>query len=175
MIETAIEIAGKRSDHYIISEIIRAGQELLSHPIEPLPQVRETLEYLSASYQTILITRGDLFDQERKLANSGLAEAFDAIEIVSDKDVNTYSRIFSRYEGGPACAAMVGNSLRSDILPAIEAGSWGLYIPHHIVWSVEHAEPPNGATRFRQLRQFADLPAALAEIEQMDGSEPDRV
>jgi len=78
----------------------------------------------------VLITKGDLFDQERKLAQSGLGEFFSAFEIVSDKSAAVYERLFTRYGGGPARAMMVGNSLRSDVIPAISAGSWGIYVPH---------------------------------------------
>ena len=99
----------------------------------------------------MLITKGDLFDQERKLAQSGLGELFDAVEIVSDKTAATYERVFARHADGAARAMMVGNSLKSDVVPAIEAGSWGVYVPHDLTWELEHAEAPTDAPRFREI------------------------
>ncbi|MBN9060020.1 MAG: HAD hydrolase-like protein, partial [Rhizobiales bacterium] len=122
MVETAIELTGGRIPSAAISEILAAGRDMLVHPVETLPHVRETLEQLAGAYRLILITKGDLFDQERKLAASGLGDLFDAVEIVSDKNTSTYQRIFTRHADGPAHSMMVGNSLKSDIVPAIEAG-----------------------------------------------------
>lgn len=129
MIETAIAITDGQVPAPIIKEILGAGREMLAHPILPLPHVRETLESLSKQFKLVLITKGDLFDQERKLAQSGLGEFFHGIEIVSDKTAQTYAQIFHRHGDGPDRAAMVGNSLKSDIVPAIAAGSWGVFIP----------------------------------------------
>lgn len=122
MVETAIEVTGAKVPASAIQQILAAGREMLAHPIEILPHVRETLEDLAGSYRTVLITKGDLFDQERKLAGSGLAELFQAVEIVSDKNPATYVRIFERHGDGARRAMMVGNSLKSDIVPALEAG-----------------------------------------------------
>ncbi|TGS53358.1 HAD family hydrolase, partial [Mesorhizobium sp. M1D.F.Ca.ET.183.01.1.1] len=108
-------------------------------PIEPLPHARETVERLAGSYRLVLITKGDLFDQERKLAQSGLGDLFDAVEIVSDKSAATYARIFSRHGDGPKKSMMVGNSLKSDVVPVIEAGGWGIHVPHELTWAIEHA------------------------------------
>ena len=141
MVETAIEASGGRVAARLIAEILANGRELLRHPIEILPHVRETLEALSRSHRLILITRGDLFDQERKLAESGLASFFSAVEIVSDKNAATYARIFQSRADGPGRAMMVGNSLASDVIPAIEAGCWGVHVPQGLAWSVEHADP----------------------------------
>src|SRR5690606_22913963 len=112
------------------------------HPVELLPHARQVLETLSSEHRLVLITRGDLFDQERKIAESGLGAFFEAVEIVSDKDRTTYERIFSRHGGSPATAMMIGNSLRSDVLPAIAAGSWGVHVPHAQGWALDHAEVP---------------------------------
>ena len=99
---------------------------MLAHPVETLPHARETLEKLAGDYRIVLITKGDLFDQERKLAQSGLGELFDAVEIVSEKNAATYEKVFRRHGDGAERSMMVGNSLRSDVLPAIEAGA-GVY------------------------------------------------
>ncbi len=96
----------------------------------------------------MLITKGDLFDQERKIAQSGLGELFEAVEIVSDKNRSTYERVFSRHGDGPHKSMMIGNSLKSDVLPAIAAGSWGVYVPHDLTWAYEHAETPEGESAF---------------------------
>lgn len=149
----------------VIREILEAGREMLSHPVETLPHVRETLERVAGDFRIILITKGDLFDQERKLAQSGLGDLFDAVEIVRDKNVSTYERTFARYGDGPERSMMVGNSLKSDIVPAIQAGSWGVYVPHGLTWALEHAEPPVEEPRFKQLAHLGEL---IGLIEQID-------
>ncbi len=164
MIETAIEITEGRVPAEVIGKILEAGREMLSHPVETLPHARETLEALAGDYRIVLITKGDLFDQERKLAQSGLGEFFDAVEIVSGKDVTIYERIFTQHGDGPAHAMMVGNSLKSDVVPAIEAGSWGVYVPHDLTWQLEHAEPPVEEPRFREIKDLGELTALVAEI-----------
>ena len=146
MIETAVEVTGGRVPGEVVARILAIGRELLAHPIEMLPHAREALEALAGPHRLVLITKGDLFDQERKVAQSGVGELFDAVEIVSDKDVATYARIFSRYGDGPERSMMVGNSLKSDVVPAIEAGSWGVYVPHELTWVLEHVDAPNGSS-----------------------------
>ncbi len=163
MIETSIELTAGRMPAAIIGEILAAGREMLSHPVETLPLVRETLERLAGSFRLVLITKGDLFDQERKLAQSGLGELFDAVEIVSDKNIATYERIFGLH-GRPEHSMMVGNSLKSDIVPAIQAGSWGAYIPHDLTWVAERVEEPVGEPRFRRLSHIGELVDLVAEI-----------
>ncbi len=164
MIETAIDVTHGQVPASVIQEILSAGREMLSHPILPLPHVRETLEELGKSFRLVLITKGDLFDQERKLAQSGLGELFDGIEIVSDKTPQTYKRIFDRHGEGPERAAMVGNSLKSDIVPAIAAGCWGVFIPHELTWTLEHVEAPTQHPRFKQLNGFNELHEFIAKI-----------
>ncbi len=127
MIETAIEVTGGKVDASMIAAILERGRDLLAHPIEPLDGVRDTLAALSGRYRLLVITKGDLFDQERKLAQSGLGEFFDAVEIVSEKDVAVYARIFARH-GEAGRSLMVGNSLKSDILPALAAGAFAVHI-----------------------------------------------
>ncbi|BCH22190.1 HAD family hydrolase [Mesorhizobium sp. L-8-3] len=165
MIETAIGITDGKVPAAVIEQILAAGRDMLEHPVETLPNVRETLERLAGSYRLVLITKGDLFDQERKLAQSGLGELFEAVEIVSDKQAETYRRIFVRHGDGPERAMMVGNSLKSDVVPAIEAGGWGVYVPHDLTWAFEHAEAPVDAARFRQIVHLAELPDLLAGID----------
>lgn len=164
MIETAIEVTEGRVPAAVIEKILAAGRDLLGHPIETLPHVHETLDRLAGAYRLVLITKGDLFDQERKLAQSGLGELFEAVEIVSDKHAATYRRIFSRHGEGPERAMMVGNSLKSDVVPAIEAGGWGVYVPHDLTWVLEHVEAPVDAPRFRQVVHLGELPSLVAAI-----------
>ena len=133
MIETAIEVTEDRVPARVIRELIEAGQEMLSHPIELLPHARETVETIAGTHRIVLITKGDLIDQERKLAQSGLGELFDAVEIVSEKTPDTYSEVFRRMGQSPAGAMMVGNSMRSDVVAPIQAGCWGVHVPHGLV------------------------------------------
>lgn len=142
MMETALEVSAGKLDPAVISGVLAMGREMLNHPVELLPEVRESLEALSERYPLILITKGDLFDQERKLAASGLAGLFRAVEIVSDKSASTYARVFVSRGDGPDRGLMVGNSLRSDILPALEAGAFAVHIPHDLTWSYEHVDEP---------------------------------
>ncbi|MDX6751417.1 HAD family hydrolase [Geminicoccaceae bacterium 1502E] len=164
MIETAIEISDGEVPASVIAEILAAGREMLEHPVDPLPHARETLERLAGSYRLVLITKGDLFDQERKLAQSGLGELFDAVEIVSDKTAATYRLLFDRHGNGPQHSMMVGNSLKSDVVPAIEAGGWGVHVPHELTWALEHAEVPVDAPRFRRLEHLGQLVELLREM-----------
>ncbi|MCA0022717.1 HAD family hydrolase [Mesorhizobium sp. B264B1A] len=164
MIETAIEVTQARVPASVISEILGAGREMLSHPIEVLPHARETVERLAGAYRLVLITKGDLFDQERKLAGSGLGDLFDAIEIVSDKNAATYARVFSRHGDGPARSMMVGNSLKSDVVAAIEAGGWGVHVPHELTWVLEHVEAPIAEPRFRQISDLGQLPELIESL-----------
>jgi putative hydrolase of the HAD superfamily len=157
MIETAIEITEGKVPASVIAQILDTGRDLLSHPVETMPHVRETLGALADTYLLVMITKGDLFDQERKLAQSGLGDFFHAVEIVSDKTAVTYRRIFSKIGGGPERAMMVGNSLKSDIVPAIAAGSYGVFVPHELTWVLEHVEEPSEAPRFRKIEHLGEL------------------
>ena len=164
MIETAIEVTDQTVPASVIAEIIAAGQEMLEHPIHLLPHVEETVEALAGSFRLVMITKGDLLDQERKLAQSGLGEMFDAIEIVSDKVPQTYIRAFMRHGDGPERAVMVGNSMKSDVVPAIEAGGWGVHVPAKYEWDIERAEAPVGHPRFRVLPDLGGLIALLDQL-----------
>ena len=160
VIETAMELTGGEPPGRLIADILAAGREMLSHPVETLPGVDEALAALTeAGYRLVLITKGDLLHQEQKLAASGLGELFAAVEIVSEKDAGTYARVFERYGTGAAQAVMCGNSVRSDILPAIEAGAYGAWVPYHITWAHEVAEAPKDHPRLAQLGSISELPA----------------
>ena len=164
MIETAIEVTEDRVPARVIRELIEAGQDMLAHPIELLPHARDAVEAVAATHRTLLITKGDLLDQERKLAQSGLGELFDGVEIVSEKTAASYAAIFARHGDGPRHAMMIGNSMRSDVVPVIEAGGWGVHVPHGLVWEIEHAEPPRAAPRYRTLEDLGGLAELLRAI-----------
>jgi putative hydrolase of the HAD superfamily len=162
MIETAMELCDGGAPPEVVREILAAGREMLAHPVETLPGVDETLAILGERYRLVLVTKGDLLDQERKLAASGLGELFAAVEIVSEKDSGTYRRVFDRHGTGPAESVMVGNSMKSDVLPAIEAGAFAVHIPYVVTWAHELAAAPEGHPRYGALEGISDLPAWIA-------------
>lgn len=165
MVETALEVADTSLPATVIGELLAIGREMLAHPVEPLPGVAATLEGLrETGHRLVLITKGDLFDQEQKIARSGLADLFDAVEIVSEKTAATYGRIFGRLGAGEGEAAMIGNSAASDILPALQAGYWGIHIPYAVTWTHEQAEVPDDAPRFRRLTRVDEVPGLIGEL-----------
>lgn len=163
MIETAIIVTKGRVPAETIEKILASGREMLAHPVEILPHARQAVEALAGRYRLVLITKGDLFDQERKLAASGLGDLFDAVEIVSDKNRSTYERIFSRHADGAGRAMMVGNSLKSDVIPSIEAGGWGVFVPHELTWVLEHMDEPQHE-RFRKIAHLGLLADVLGDL-----------
>ncbi|MGE4324894.1 MAG: HAD family hydrolase [Pseudodonghicola sp.] len=165
MIETALEVTEDRVPANVIRELIGAGQEMLAYPIELLPHAREAVETLAATHRVVLITKGDLMDQERKLAQSGLGELFHGVEIVSEKTPEVYAGIFARHGDGAERAMMVGNSMRSDVVPTIAAGGWGVYVPHGLVWEIEHAEAPAASPRYHSIADLGELANLVAQIE----------
>lgn len=165
MIETALDVTEDRVPARVVREIVAAGQEMLSHPIELLPHARATVERLAARHPILLITKGDLIDQERKLAQSGLGELFAGVEIVSDKTAPVYGAIFARRGIAPDRVLMAGNSLKSDVLPVLEVGGWGVHVPHDLTWALEHVEPPADHARFRRLPDLGALPDLVERIE----------
>ncbi|MEL6648158.1 MAG: HAD family hydrolase [Pseudomonadota bacterium] len=164
MIETAIDVSEERVPARVISQLISAGQEMLRHPIEIMPYAREAVEDVSDSHRVLLITKGDLLDQERKLAQSGLGDLFDGVEIVSAKNASVYRGIFDRQGDGAERAMMVGNSMASDVRPVIDAGGWGVFVPHNLTWAVEHAEPPEGHGRYFEINDLSALGSIVREI-----------
>jgi putative hydrolase of the HAD superfamily len=162
-IETAIQLtAGKiRADE--IQHLIELGRAMLAHPVELLDGVQETLALLAARHRLVLITKGDLRDQERKLGKSQLASCFRHVEIVSEKDEVTYAQILRRLGIGPRRFVMVGNSLKSDILPVLALGGAGVHVPYHLTWAAERVdEVPRSEGRCFRLRTLRELPAVVA-------------
>ena len=163
MIETALEVTERQVPGAVIAELIEAGQEMLQHPIELLPHAADAVQVAREHAKVLLVTKGDLLDQERKLAQSGLGEMFDSVEIVSDKTAETYKRVFADF-AGPHRGMMIGNSMKSDVRPMIEAGGWGVFVPHDLAWYFEYAPAPEDADRYRAIDNLGGLPELLAEL-----------
>ncbi|MEO9517045.1 MAG: HAD family hydrolase [Paracoccaceae bacterium] len=163
MIETALEVTDNDVPGSVISELIATGQDMLQHPVELLPYAKDAVSVARAHGPVLLITKGDLLDQERKLAQSGLGDLFDAVENVSDKQPQIYSRIFSKFSG-TECGMMIGNSMKSDVRPMIDAGGWGVFVPHDLQSDLEHAEPPDDHPKYRQISDLGDLADLLDDI-----------
>ena len=160
-IETAIELSGGKVSPQELRELLALGREMLDHPVELLDGAREALEALAGKQPLLLITKGDLRDQERKLAKSGIADRFQWIEIVSEKNRGTYERILARHGILPADFMMVGNSIKSDILPVLALGGAGVHVPYRITWALEHAETPPASARFFEAASLRELPGIV--------------
>ncbi|MBU3030679.1 HAD family hydrolase [Paracoccus marinaquae] len=163
MVETAIELTDGRIDGRAIGRILELGQDMLAHPVLLLDGVEQALDAL-ASRRLILITKGDLIDQERKIAASDLAERFEAVEILADKTPEAYARVLGRHGIGADAFVMAGNSMKSDILPVLELGGHGVFLPREVTWVAERAEAPDHP-RLHHLEAIADLPDLVARLE----------
>lgn len=165
MIETAIEITGGRLESRDVRQIIDWGRDMLAGPTRLLDGVAEAVEALAREYTVILVTKGDLLDQETKLARSGIGGLFKGIEIVSEKNADVYRRVMTRYGVQPERFVMVGNSLRSDILPVVEAGAHAVYVPYEMSWIHERvpAEALAGA-RYYEIPHIRELPPLLKDL-----------
>ena len=164
MIETAVAVSAGKVPAAVIGEILAAGREMLSHPVDLLPHARATVTTLAADYRVVLITKGDLLDQERKLAQSGLGDLFHGVEIVSDKTPEIYRTAFARHGTGADQGMMVGNSLKSDVLPMLAAGGWGVHVPHAMTWALERADPPQNHSRFHQMADLSHLADLVGQL-----------
>jgi len=163
--ETAIELTKGEISAAEIREILRLGQDMIAHPVELLPDVAAVVPALAKDYRLLLITKGDLRDQERKIAASGLAAHFHAVEILSEKDGAAYERVLHRHRVDPTEFVMVGNSLKSDILPVLALGGAGVHMPYHLTWQHERVEEaPRNQPRFRHIERLAELPPLLPTL-----------
>ena len=158
MVEAALSITQHRVPNTVIGELIAMARAQLEAPVELLPHVPEVLERVGAAFTLVLITKGDLVHQTHKIDTSGLAHHFHHLEIVLEKDVDTYARLLRRWEVAPERFCMVGNSVRSDILPVMALGGHGVHVPYHLLWDLEHVEHDE---LFTELSSLADLPALL--------------
>lgn len=162
MIETAIQLSDARIGGADIAELLALGKSILTHPVELLPGVREAVKGVAATHRVVLITKGDLFHQEAKVRESGLADLFHRIEIVSEKDPATYARLLAEFALPASRFAMVGNSLRSDIEPVLALGGYGVHVPYALTWAHEAEHQADmGSSRFQAVPSIAEVPLAL--------------
>lgn len=165
MIESAIAITESRISGADIHRIVEIGKSVLQHPVELLPGVREAVAQVATRHRVVLITKGDLFHQERKVAESGLADLFHRIEIVSEKDERSYGRLLEEFDVPAEAFAMVGNSVKSDILPVLALGGYGVHVPYHVLWGLEAVEYDASHPRMAVVENAAQVPQALQELE----------
>lgn len=165
MIETAIEVSNGQVNGREIQEIMAAGKQMLPEKMLLLDGVEPTLADLARTYPLVLITKGDLIDQEAKVVRSGLAEYFSAVEIVSEKDEAAYRRILARHQVAPERFFMAGNSLKSDIAPVLRIGGSAVLVPYEHTWAAEMAvDPVSEPGRFFEVESLRQLPELLAQI-----------
>jgi putative hydrolase of the HAD superfamily len=157
MVETALRVSNKTLNVEIIEKALQYGKELLEKPIELLEGVEDTLKALEGRYRLVVATKGDLLDQERKLKKSGLEHYFHHIEIMSDKQEADYKKLIKHLDIKPENFLMLGNSIKSDILPVIAIGGHGFHIPYHTTWAHEHVEHNIDHPKFIQLKNIAEV------------------
>ncbi len=168
MIETAVEVSDGAIPTAAIAMIVDWGKEMMAHPVELIDGVADVLDTVGRRHRIILITKGDLFHQESKIAESGLADRFERIEILSEKSPESYREVLGRCGVTTSEFVMVGNSLRSDVEPVVEIGATGVHVPYSITWG--HEQESNGRideqerTRIRTLSTIRELPSLLAEL-----------
>lgn len=162
MIETAIELSNGEVTGAAIREIIELGKALLDHPVELLDGVADALGALAERHRLVLVTKGDLFHQESKVAASGVAERFERIEVVAEKDEATYLRVLGQMASRPERFCMIGNSVRSDIAPVLEIGGYGVHVPYHVTWAMEHATVDADHPRLVSVGRIDEAPDAIA-------------
>lgn len=163
MIEAAIEITGGAIATEEVEQLLAAGRAMLDHPVDLIDGVDETVTALAdAGYRLVVVTKGDVHHQEHKLLLSGLTDRCEKVEIVPEKDPDTYRRVVASMDVAPDQFCMVGNSVRSDVLPVLEIGGHAVHIPYHVTWAHEHAEHDGTVPT---LDTIADLPGWLAALD----------
>jgi len=161
MIETAIRISNNTISVDVVGKILDLGRQMLDNPIELLDGVEEVLLALKDKYRLVVATKGDLLDQERKLKKSGISHYFHHIEIMSEKDDANYLKLIRHLDIQPAELLMVGNSLKSDIVPVLNVGGYGIHVPYHITWAHEHIEHSIEDEKFKSVAGIRDIMAFL--------------
>lgn len=164
MLEAAMDLSGNRLSGDLTRAIIEAGKAMLRHPIDLLPDVENTLQSLQGRFRLIVITKGDLYHQEHKIEASGLAIYFDAVHVVSEKNTALYRRIFDTEGQGPRRSMMIGNSPKSDILPALEAGAHAVHVPRPLEWARDAADIPVDTPRYHRIDRLGGLASVLSAI-----------
>ena len=157
MIETAIDVSGGTLKNEAIEKIIHLGKEMLNAPVEVLDGVEEVLEKVKGKYRLVMATKGDLLDQERKLNKSGLADYFHHIEIVSEKKEEQYTKLVQHLDIEPSQFLMIGNSLKSDILPVLNIGGHGIHVPFHITWELEKVNKEIKHDNFHEVEHIKEV------------------
>lgn len=171
MIETAIELTDARITAHDIQQVVEIGRATLQHPVEVIAGVREAVAEIARDFEVVLITKGDLFHQEQKIAQSGLSDLFRRIEVVSEKDPATYARVLAEFDLPAPRFAMVGNSLRSDIEPVLALGGWGIHTPYHVTWAHEDEHGvAAGDPRLREVADASGWPAAVRALDALAGA-----
>jgi putative hydrolase of the HAD superfamily len=170
LIETALDLVGESLRPADIHKLLDLGKEMLSAEVEILDGVAEMLAELSAHYPLMLITKGDLYHQQRKIQDSGLAGYFKALEIVSDKTEDIYREILERHGIIPEKFVMIGNSLRSDVMPVLELGGWAIHLSGHLTWSHENDSPERECrNRCLEISGISGVSEALQELQRRAG------
>jgi putative hydrolase of the HAD superfamily len=164
MIETAMRITDQKMPLGMIDKILEIGKGMLAKPVDLIPGVEEVLKELNGEYRIVMATKGDLVDQERKLKKSGLEPHFHHIEIMSDKQVADYAKLIRHLDVAPEEFVMLGNSLKSDILPVLELGGHGIHIPFHITWLHEQIEHEINHERFYQAERIGEVAELIRKI-----------
>lgn len=165
MIETAIALTNARISASDIHRLVELGKSILTHPVALIDGIRAAVEAVAARWPLVLITKGDLFHQETKVRQSGMAGLFQRIEIVSEKDAAAYARVLRECAVDAGHFAMVGNSLRSDIAPVLGAGGFGVHMPYHVTWSHElQADVATDHPRLATVANASEIPAALEQL-----------
>ena len=154
MVEAAVMLAGERLAPLVVEQVIHIGKRLFAEPVVLIDGVSEVVPQLAADYRLVMITKGDLLHQERKIIDSGLAGHFDAIEVISEKDVQTYRRVLRELRIDPETFLMVGNSVRSDVLPVLELGGNAVHIPYALVWAHEIAVHDGSVPELATIREL---------------------
>ena len=157
MIETALSVSNKKISPVAVGKILDLGKQMLDNPIELLDGVEDVLVSLKDKYRLVVATKGDLLDQERKLRKSGIAHYFHHVEIMSEKDDANYLKLIRHLDIQPEELMMIGNSLKSDILPVLNVGAYGVHVPYHITWAHEHIEHDIDNERFSIIINIKDI------------------
>lgn len=157
MVESALKISDNKLPVHLVGKILDYGKELLDKPIELLDGIEEVLQVLKGHYRLVVATKGDLLDQERKLRKSGLESYFHHIEIMSDKQEREYAKLIRHLDIAPSEFMMIGNSLKSDILPVLALGGHGIHIPYHTTWAHEKIEHSVEHENFHQVQSLKEL------------------
>ena len=168
MVECATSLIGSSGDGHVpavlIGHLVEMARAMLSEPVQLLPGVPTVLETVGQTHRMVLITKGDLIHQTAKVESSGLAHHFEQIEIVMEKDASTYARIIEQIGVPPERFCMVGNSVKSDILPVLSLGGSAVHVPYHLLWDLEQPPHDHGST-FAELSSLTELPAWLAAVQ----------